>query len=215
MQANKATVDRNDSGARTLLRCGVVAGPFYLTVGVMQGILRPGFDFGRHPLSVLANGSLGWIQTANFLITGLMVIAAAMGVRRALEAKARGVTWSLAGYGAAMVAAAIFTADPMDGFPPGTPEGPPTSISTTGLLHFVCGALAFLCLAIGGFFAAGTMRRRHLQPLAGLSLISGLVVFVGFFGGLALPFGIAGIWTAVVVGWVWLSALSLRLMRPI
>jgi hypothetical protein len=211
----QSTDDRNDSGTRTLLACGVGAGPLYLTVGVMQGLLRQGFDFGRHSLSVLANGSLGWIQAANFLITGLLVIAAAIGVGRALGAKSRGVTWSLAGYGAAMVAAALFTADPMDGFPPGTPEGIPTSISTTGLLHFVFGALAFLCLAIAGFFAASAMRRRHLQPLASLSFISGLVVLVGFFGGVALPFGLAGIWTAVVMGWVWLSVMSLRLMRPI
>ena len=67
-----------------LLRCGVVAGPFYLAVGLMQAFLRDGFDFARHPLSVLANGPGGWIQTANFALTGLMVIAAAVGIKRAL-----------------------------------------------------------------------------------------------------------------------------------
>ncbi|HET9702782.1 MAG TPA: DUF998 domain-containing protein [Vicinamibacterales bacterium] len=196
-----------------LLRCGVIAGPLYLTVGVMQGLLRDGFDFGRHPLSVLANGSLGWIQTANFLLSGLMVIAAAVGLKRVLGSKSRGLRWFLAAYGAAMIAAAFFPADPVDGFPPGTPLGFPTSISTTGLIHFICGALAFLCLAISGFFAAWTMRRRNDLPLALLSLFSGLSVFVGFFGGVMLPIGVAGIWFAVVVGWVWLSVLSLRQTR--
>jgi len=33
---------------------------------------------------VLANGEYGWIQTANFAITGLMVIAAAVGIKRLL-----------------------------------------------------------------------------------------------------------------------------------
>jgi hypothetical protein len=195
------------------LRCGIAAGPFYLAVGVLQGALREGFDFARHPLSVLANGSFGWIQTANFLVTGLMVIAAATGFRRALGPRSRGVAWSLAGYGAAMIAAAVFPADPVDGFPPGTPVGFPTSISTTGLLHFAAGALAFTLLALSAFFAAWTMARRSVWSLAGLSLLSGVAVGVGFFGGMALPIGVLGIWIAVVVGWAWLSVMSLRLTR--
>ena len=44
---------------RQLLRWGAIAGPFYLTLGVGQGLLRAGFSFERHPLSVLANGSSG------------------------------------------------------------------------------------------------------------------------------------------------------------
>jgi hypothetical protein len=93
-----------------LLRCGMLAGPFYLVVGVMQGLLREGFSFARHPLSVLANGSLGWIQTANFVLTGLMVLAAAVGFRRALGPTSRTLTWSVGGFGATMIAAAIASA---------------------------------------------------------------------------------------------------------
>lgn len=198
-----------------LLRCGIIAGPFYLTVGVLQGLLRDGFDFGRHPLSVLANGSLGWIQTANFLLSGLMVIAASVGLKRVLGPRSRGLRWFLAAYGAAMLAAAFFPADPVDGFPPGTPLGFPTSISTIGLIHFICGALAFLCLSISAFFAAWTMWRRNDVPLALLSLFSCLSVFIGFFGGFMLPIGVAGIWFAVVVGWIWLAVLSLRQSRNV
>ena len=53
----------------------------------------------------------------------------------------RRLTWFLAGFGLSMIVAAVFPADPIDGFPPGTPEGPPTSISTTGLVHFASRAL--------------------------------------------------------------------------
>lgn len=197
-----------------LLRCGVIAGPLYLVTGVLQGVLREGFDFARHPLSVLANGSFGWIQTANFLVTGALVIAAAVGFRRALGPPCRGVTWSLGLYGAAMIAAAFFPADPVDGFPPGTPLGFPTSISTTGLLHFVFGALAFTSLGVSALFGAGAMRRRQRPALAWLSLFTGLSVLFGFFGGIALPIGVAGIWFAVVIGWVWLSVMSLRVSDP-
>ena len=204
---------RPTGGVKTLLGAGAAAGPLYLSVGVVQGLVRDGFDFARHPLSVLANGPGGWIQTANFAITGLLVLAAAVGVGRVLGRGSRAMTWLLGAYGVAMIAAAIFPADPVDGFPPGTPEGFPTSISTTGLLHFVSGALAFAFLAFSALAAAWTFWRRRMPPLALLSLFTGLAVLFGFFGGIVLPVGIAGIWFAVVMGWIWLAVVSLRLQR--
>jgi hypothetical protein len=198
---------------RYLLLCGVIGGPFYLAVGLIQAFVREGFDLGRHPLSVLANGPGGWVQTANFALTGLMVLAAAVGFRRVLGPKSRAVTWFLGGFGAAMIVAAVFPADPVDGFPPGTPKGFPTSISTTGLVHFIVGSLGFTFLAISCFFAGWAMSRRSVSSLALLSLLCGLAVVVGFFGGMVLPIGILGIWFAVVAGWAWLSVMSLRLNR--
>ena len=202
----------SDDG-RSLLRWGVVAGPFYLGLGLAQALLREGFDLARHPLSVLANGSWGWVQTANFVLSGLMVLAATVGFGRVLGPKSRAFRWSLAGYGLGMILAAIFPADPLDGFPPGTPKGMPTSISTTGLMHFVAGALTFLMLGVSGFAAAWAMMRRRQTTLALLSLFSGLSVFIGFFGGIASPIGVAGIWFAVVVGWAWLAVLSLAYIK--
>jgi hypothetical protein len=195
--------------SRRLLDAGIAAGPFYLVVGVAQGLLREGFDFARHPLSVLANGPWGWIQTGNFVLTGLMVIAAAVGIARVLG-KQRALTWWLGLYGVAMIAAAIFPADPVDGFPPGTPEGFPTTISTTGVLHFVSGAIAFASVGFSGLAAAWRFWRQRMMPLALLSLFSGLSVLLGFFGGM-VTVGIVGIWFAVVVGWLWLSVVSMRL----
>jgi hypothetical protein len=198
---------------QSLLRCGVWAGPFYLMVGLIQAKVRDGFDLARHPLSVLTNGPGGWVQTANFVLTGLMVLAAAIGFRRVLGPKSRAMTWFLGAYGLAMIVASIFPTDPVDGFPPGTPKGPPTSISTTGLVHLIAGALGFTFLAISCFFAAPAMRRRDLPSLALLSILTGLSVVVGFFGGIVLPMGVLGIWFAVVVGWAWLAVTSLRLNR--
>ncbi len=212
MEPNQSEIARPAPVTRSLLWCGVLAGPFYLAVGVIQALLREGFDLRRHPLSLLANGPGGWIQTANFILTGLMVIAAAVGLGRVLGPKSRAVTWFLAGFGVAMLAAAIFRADPADGFPPGTPKGFPTAISTTGLVHFAAGALGFTFLAISCFFAARALSRRNVT-LALISLLSGLTVVVGFFGGIMLPVGILGIWIAVVVGWAWLSLTSFRLNR--
>src|SRR5262245_45757503 len=85
--------------ARSPLVFGVVAGPFYLAVGLAQALVRDGFDLMRHPLSVLANGPGGWVQTVNFVLTGLMVLAAAVGMRRALGPASRAFPWSLAVFG--------------------------------------------------------------------------------------------------------------------
>jgi hypothetical protein len=155
---SKVEANRSAAITRFLLCCGVWAGPFYLTVGLIQAKVRDGFDLARHPLSVLTNGRGGWVQTVNFVLTGLMVLAAAIGFRRVLGPKSRAITWFLGAYGLAMLVASIFPADPVDGFPPGTPKGPPTSISTTGLVHLIAGALGFAFLAISCFFAAPAMR---------------------------------------------------------
>jgi len=141
---------------KALLTCGILAGPLYIAVYLAQAFTRAGFDITRHPASVLSNGDLGWIQVANFVVTATLTIVAAIGMRRALRG-GRGGTWApiLIGlFGLSMLLAAVFTADPIDGFPPGTLLGPPTTFSTTGLLHFLSGLIGFLCWIAASFVAA-------------------------------------------------------------
>jgi hypothetical protein len=209
-----AGFDRGAAVTRSLLGYGVLVGPFYLAVGLIQALVRDGFDFGRHPLSVLANGPGGWVQTANFAVSGAMVIAAALGIARVLRPQSRAASWALGVFGASMLAAAVFTADPVDGFPVGTPSGVPETLSTSGLLHALSGAIGFLALAVSCFLMGAAMSRRNERALARLSWASGLAVVLGFFSGIALGTnGVAGIWFAVVVGWAWLAITSVRLYR--
>ena len=213
---NASGFDRGAAVTRSLLGYGVLAGPFYLAVGLVQAFVRDGFSFSRHPLSVLANGPGGWVQTANFVITGLMVIAAAVGVARVLAPASRVTSWWLGAFGTSMIAAAAFRADPMDGFPVGTPLGPPTTMSATGMTHFIVGTLGFTALGVSCLVAARVMSRRGTRSLARLSFASGVVVLVAFFGGGAFANksgGILGIWISVVVGWAWLATMSLHLYR--
>ena len=213
---NASGVDRGAAVTRSLLGYGVLAGPFYLAVGLAQAFLRDGFVFSRHPLSVLANGPGGWVQTANFVITGLMVIAAAVGFARVLAPASRATSWWLGAFGASMIAAAVFRADPMDGFPAGTSVGPPTAMSVTGMMHFIVGTLGFTALGVSCFVAARAMSRRGMPRLARLSVASGVLVLVAFFGGGAFANtsgGILGIWISVVAGWAWLATMSLHLYR--
>src|SRR6185369_4183766 len=99
---------------RSLLGYGVLAGPVYVGVSLTEALTRDGFDLRRHAWSLLSNGHLGWIHVLNLVLTGLMTVAFAVGVRRATHA-----TWAprlIGGYGASMVAAGVFRADPAGGF---------------------------------------------------------------------------------------------------
>jgi hypothetical membrane protein len=201
---------------RALLACGVVAGPLYIVVGVIQMFIRPGFDIRRHALSLLSNGELGWIQIANFLVAGLLVIAGALGMRRALRGS-RGGIWGpllLGLYGLGLIGAGIFSADPALGFPPGTPADA-TGISWRGMLHFVAGGIGFLGLIAACFVFARRFAALKQPGLAVYSAATGALFFAAFFGiasgsqgaGVSLAFAVA-----VVIAWVWISVMAARLM---
>ncbi|MFL5662897.1 MAG: DUF998 domain-containing protein [Ktedonobacteraceae bacterium] len=96
-------------------------------------------------------------DTTNLVVSGLLVIAFALGMRRVLRGS-RGETWGplLVGvYGLGLIGAGFFTADPAFGFPPGTPADAHT-ISWHGLLHFIAAAIGFLAL-----IAASVMMARR------------------------------------------------------
>jgi hypothetical protein len=122
-----------------LLACGVVAGPLFLAAWLTQAFTRDGFDPTRHPLSLLSLGELGWIQIANFVVTGVLYVACAVGMWRVLH-PGRSGTWGpllVGGLGIGLILAGSFTTDPGAGFPPGAPAGAPEQISWHGVLHEV------------------------------------------------------------------------------
>src|SRR6266536_2344322 len=82
-----------------LLAGGVIAGPLFILASYAQVLTREGFDLKRHAISMLTLGDQGWIQSANFEITGVLVLACAGGMRRVLRA-GRGSTWGPLLYGA-------------------------------------------------------------------------------------------------------------------
>ena len=199
---------------KTLLTCGIIAGPLYIILGLVQMAIRPGFDITRHSLSLLANGDLGWIQTLNFLVTGILLIAGAVGVKRALQS-GPGSRWAprmLGLYGLGLIGASIFSADPALGFPPGTPlENNP--ISWHGLMHFVVGTIGFIGFIAACFIFARRFRALQRPAWAWYSLITGILFlasFVGIASGskgpVSLVFAIA-----VVLGFAWISASLSRL----
>ncbi|HEX9338430.1 MAG TPA: DUF998 domain-containing protein [Pseudonocardiaceae bacterium] len=200
--------DRTGAVTRSLLGYGVLAGPFYVVVGVIQGLTRHGFNFARHDLSLLANGSLGWIQIVNLVLSGLMTVAAAVGMRRTRRAG----TWGprlVAGYGIGLVLAGVFTADPMNGFPMGAPPGKPAGMSWHSLLHIAAGSVGFLCLIAACFVLARRFRAWYSRITGVLFAVS----FLGITSGSGSPAIVLGFSAGVLLAWTWLAVTSIHFYR--
>jgi hypothetical membrane protein len=218
---SKATSSDTAKLTKLLLLCGIIAGPIYIVVGAIQMLIRPGFDPTRHDLSLMSNGDLGWIQITNFILTGLLTIAGALGMRRALHG-ARGGTWGpiLIGiYGLGLIGAGIFIADPALGFPPGTPADAHT-ISGHGLMHFISGGIGFLALIAACFVFTSRFSGLKQKGWAIYSALTGIVFFAAFFGiasgsqqgGAVLVFVTLAFTAAVVIAWTWISLMAARLL---
>ncbi len=82
MSSYAATTDSRES-AKGLLLCGIIQAPLFVAVLLFQFFTRAGFDVRRVPISLLDLGESGWIQSANFVVTGLLALACAAGIRRA------------------------------------------------------------------------------------------------------------------------------------
>ena len=68
-------MNNNVTTAQTnwLLEAGIIAGPFFIVVALLQAFTREGFNWVRHPASLLSLGDVGWIQIANFLVFGALL----------------------------------------------------------------------------------------------------------------------------------------------
>lgn len=206
------TAGEKSKRTRALLACGALAGPIFIAVAAAQIAVRDGFDLSRHALSLLSNGPGGWVQIANFMLTGLLVVAAARGARAALG-PGRGATWGpllLAGHGVGLFAAGVFSADPSDGFPVGTPLGMPDSISWHGVLHAVAFGAGMLSVVAACVVLARALAIRQLRGWALYSAVTGALVPILLAAPLPVGFGIRAATVQVVVS-IWIAALSLRL----
>ena len=209
-----------DTGiTKALCVCGVVAGPLFTVAWIVEGATRVNYDPLRYSISALSIGDAGWMQIATFIVTGLLVLAFAIGLQRALRPS--GSVWGptlvgLAGIG--LIGAGIFVTDPLNGYPPGTPLIP-TERTAHGILHDLFGIPFFLGLPITGFVFVGRFTRRNQRSWAAYSAISGFAMFaVFFFARLSLRPGfeeMAGLFQriTVTIGWAWLTLLAVYMLK--
>jgi hypothetical membrane protein len=214
------TTTRTSTGAsertatRLLLAAGTVAGPLFIVASLILAFTRTGFDIRRMAISMLTLGDLGWIQRTNFVVSGLLVLACAHGVRRALRA-GRGALWApilLACYGAGLVTAGLFTPDPALGFPAGAPAGNPTNYTWHAMVHTVAFFVAFIsliaaCLVLARRFSGAGRRAWAAYCVASALLPIPLIALSMAMGGSGVPLIVMG---AITSGWV--AVLPVRLM---
>jgi hypothetical protein len=160
---------------RTLLLAGAAAGPLFLLASGVGMLTRSGFDLRVLPISALSLGSWGWTQIATFIVSGLLGLAGAVGVRRV----SRGL-WGpllIGGYGLGLLIAGIFVTDPALGFPAGAPAGRPTTITWHALVHsgaamLAMGAVIMACLVYArSYFRLDQRTQAVVSVLASISIV--------------------------------------------
>jgi hypothetical membrane protein len=199
---------------RSLLGYGVLAGPIYVTTSVVQALAHAGFDLTRHAWSQLAAGPQGWIQMANLILSGAIVIALAVGLHRA--GPSRWAPRLIATYGLGLVASGLLVVDPGAGYPVGVPT--PAVPTWHGIGHFVAGGIGFTALVIATFVLARSFARSGARRLAWWSRLTGIgfaAAFVGMSSGSTGPAVILPFVAAVIAVWAWLAAVAVHFYRSV
>ncbi|MBM7502646.1 DUF998 domain-containing protein [Agromyces aurantiacus] len=202
-----------DARARALVGAGIVAGPLFVVVAVVQTATREGFDLARHPISLLALGHGGWVQIANFIVAGALMLAFAVGTRLSLRT-GPGRRWApiLFGvYGVGLVVGGAFTAQPALGFPSGAPEGYPAHLEFHSIVHGFAAPLSFLAVVAAMFVVGRRLAWEGHRAAAAWSSAAGvacalLVVPVG-------PGSSVRLFVGVAVAFAWISAYGVHLLR--
>ncbi|TMC11983.1 MAG: DUF998 domain-containing protein [Chloroflexi bacterium] len=206
---------------RALLVCGAVAGPLFTLAWIVESATRADYNPLRHPVSTLELGDPGWTQVANFLVAGVLGVAFAVGLWRALRPLG-GSTWGpllVGAFAIGLIGAGLFATDPVSGYPPGTPDL--RGYSTHGALHdlfsvFTFAGLPAACFVFARRFAGWHERGWSIYSVAtgvvfsiafvlasmGFSQVPGLVAFGGLFQRLT-----------ITTGWTWLTLLAVSLLR--
>jgi hypothetical protein len=208
---------------RKLLRCGVWAGPVFTATFLAEGAVRDGYRPLRHPVSSLALGPRGWIQTANFAVTGVLCLAGAAGLNLAGDrlAGSRAGPILVAAAGAGLIGAAAFRTDPVGGYPPGTPDMP-AKFSQAGTAHNLAAIPVFAGLpaAAAGY---GWRSWRAGQPPGFASYCAATAVTMpvtmalagaGFSQSSRLG-GYGGLFqrASIITGFAWLTSVSARALQ--
>jgi Protein of unknown function (DUF998) len=216
-----------DLVTKALIACGAIGGPLFIAAFLVEGTTRDGYDPVRQPVSSLALGQRGWTQRANFIATGLLMLACSRGLHRQQVRQRDGSRWSprlVGAYGVGLIGAGIFVTDPVRGYDPGPPVPPG---SQTNALHGAFSLLVFGALTGSAFlearhFAVDGNRRWAIYSAATGALV---VIGLGLCGpgfaqadedpaaaGLANVAGLIQRGT-IAVGWSWLSLLALNRLR--
>jgi hypothetical protein len=188
-------------------------------VFLLEGAVREGYRPLRHPVSSLALGPRGWIQAANFTVAGTMLLAGAAGLLRAGDAVvgSQAVPPLIGAAGAGLIASAVFTTDPVSGYPPGTPDAPARP-SRAGTAHNLAAVPVFLGLPAAALtcgwwsWRAGQRRFGLYSASSGVAMLASMVLAGAGFGQSPRFVSLGGLLqrVSIITGFGWLTVLSAR-----
>jgi hypothetical protein len=195
-----------------LLTAGTAGTALFILVFLVDGATRPGYSPVRQPVSALALGPRGWLQTSNFLVSGLLVTASAIGL-----SQATGSVWLavlIAVFGLALVASGVFPMDAMRGYPPGTPDTTPSTTSLRHRLHDWAGVVVFAAVPAAAVVAALVLDDPAWVVYSGVTAAASGALFLYFGTAWEADHPRAGLIqrVTIVVGWSWLGLLCWHLV---
>lgn len=204
-----------------LLACGF--GPtLFVVVLLIESLTRSHYDPLHHFGSELANGDRGWVMITGFVVAGVATLAFAAGLHQTWKpGNASVIAPALVTlFGAGLVVAGIFVADPKPGYPLGsTGTAEPT---LAGLIHD--GNLIPTWIAMTAAMAAvawrfTTIRRErawawYTIATAVVSLTT-LLIAVQLYNHDTQTGSWHGLWQriSITVGFVWFGALAVHVRR--
>jgi len=214
----------NNSEIKWFLLLGAIGSLIFTFSWLIQEIFKEGYNPLMAPVSSLAIGPFGWIQSLTFIITGILIVLFAFGLFKNSEREYKGVSkWGpilIAICGIGLIGAGCFTTDPMNGFPEGTAlvvKNP----SFNSMMHQVFSSCLFFglplaCYVFGNYFAIKRELRwliysffsgiffliMFLITSLGFSQVEGLQYYAGLFQRITL-----------IIGFLWIAMLSYHFFK--
>ncbi|WP_199489228.1 DUF998 domain-containing protein [Micromonospora craniellae] len=190
-----------------LLWLGALGSWLFVVTFVLDGWTRPGYSPVRHPVSALALGPRGWLQTANFILCGLGITAGSVAIADTLGSVVLAAT--VAAFGVSLVASGVFPMDAMRAYPPGTPDETPVEVSMRHRLHDWAGVVVFGALPLAAIVAAVVLPEVGWKWYSALTAAAALAGFAAFGQAWEQDRPRTGLVqrATIVVGWVWLGFL--------
>ncbi|MCC3761609.1 DUF998 domain-containing protein [Glycomyces sp. TRM65418] len=169
----------HSAGTRRMLASLIAGTAVFGVVSLTQAVTREGFDLTRHPLSLLSNGDLGWIQITNFIVSGLLLTLGGVGLRRALRGTPGGA-WGprlVLAYGIGILLCGPFVLQGGGGFPADASEA--SGMTLGSVLHLAVGTIAFIALIAACYVMGRHYARTGRRGMALSSRIAATVFLAG------------------------------------
>jgi len=193
-------VHANSATHWALLVLGMAASIAFTTGYLLEGALRPGYDWVRQPISALALGPDGWVQSLNFILFGLLSCATAFASRPTLT-PGFGARW----YprlrllsGVALICTGLVDQDPGRGYPVGIPA--PLHPSLHAQLHNLVSVVSLVAV-VGQLTLLGIRfsRERRWRGWAVSAFVAAVAMMacLAVFGALTAQGGPAGVFEKV------------------